>query len=292
MHQPAPGAVTEQAVQTLTEVLSWHPLADLAWRAASEAASFLHTQRPDDLSVETKSTPTDVVTSMDKAAEHLLYERLLGERPGDGLLGEEGTDRLSQTGIRWIVDPLDGTVNYLYRIPHWGVSVAAEDQDLGEMVVGVVITPETGEGFIGIRGWGSWKIVGDLAERLHVRTCTNVGQAMVATGFGYAQQRRRNQADVLREVITSVRDIRRTGCAVVDFAWLAQGRTDAYYERGLNPWDVAAGLLIAREAGAVVSDLGAESGDGTFLVSVPGIARELEALLIDAGVHRREAEGD
>lgn len=292
MHQPAPGAVTEQAVQTLTEVLSWHPLADLAWRAASEAASFLHTQRPDDLSVETKSTPTDVVTSMDKAAEHLLYERLLGERPGDGLLGEEGTDRLSQTGIRWIVDPLDGTVNYLYRIPHWGVSVAAEDQDLGEMVVGVVITPETGEGFIGIRGWGSWKIVGDLAERLHVRTCTNVGQAMVATGFGYAQQRRRNQADVLREVITSVRDIRRTGCAVVDFAWLAQGRTDAYYERGLNPWDVAAGLLIAREAGAVVSDLGAVSGDGTFLVSVPGIARELEALLIDAGVHRREAEGD
>ena len=290
MAQAATGPTFEQPVQTLAEVLSWHPLADLAWRAASEAASFLHTQRPDDLSVETKSTPTDVVTSMDKAAEHLLYERLLGERPGDGLLGEEGTDRPSETGIRWVVDPLDGTVNYLYKIPHWGVSVAAEDDDLGETVVGVVITPETGEGFVGIRGRGAWQITGDLAERLEVRDCSDVGQAMVATGFGYSRTRRRAQAEVLRTLITSVRDIRRTGCAVVDFAWLAQGRTDAYYERGLNPWDVAAGLLIAREAGAVVSDLGGGPGSATFLACVPGIARELEELLIDAGIHQEEPE--
>jgi myo-inositol-1(or 4)-monophosphatase len=292
MAQAATGPTFEQPVQTLTEVLSWHPLADLAWRAASEAASFLHTQRPDDLSVETKSTPTDVVTSMDKAAEHLLYERLLGERPGDGLLGEEGTDRPSQTGIRWIVDPLDGTVNYLYRIPHWGVSVAAEDDDLGETVVGVVITPETGEGFVGIRGRGAWQITGDIAERLEVRECSDVGQAMVATGFGYSRTRRRAQAEVLRTLITSVRDIRRTGCAVVDFAWLAQGRTDAYYERGLNPWDVAAGLVIAREAGAVVSDLGGGPGAATFLVAVPGIVREIEELLIDAGIHRDDNDVD
>ena len=292
MAQAATGPAFEQPVQTLAEVLSWHPLADLAWRAASEAASFLHTQRPDDLSVETKSTPTDVVTSMDKAAEHLLYERLLGERPGDGLLGEEGTDRPSQTGIRWIVDPLDGTVNYLYRIPHWGVSVAAEDDDLGETVVGVVITPETGEGFVGIRCRGAWQITGDLAERLEVRECSDVGQAMVATGFGYSRTRRRAQAEVLRTLITSVRDIRRTGCAVVDFAWLAQGRTDAYYERGLNPWDVAAGLVIAREAGAVVSDLGGEPDSATFLVAAPGIARELEELLIDAGIHRGDSDVD
>lgn len=290
MERPWAQEAPEASIVTLAEVLSWHPLADLAWRAASEAASFLHTQRPEELSVETKSTPTDVVTSMDKAAEHLLVERLLGERPGDGLLGEEGADRPSQTGIRWIVDPLDGTVNYLYRIPHWGVSVAAEDHDLDDTVVGVVITPESGEGFIGIRGTGAWRVVGDLAERLHVRTCTRVDQAMVATGFGYAPQRRRNQARVLRTLITSVRDIRRTGCAVVDFAWLAQGRTDAYYERGLNPWDVAAGLVIAQEAGAVVSDLGGHTGPGTFLVSVPGIAASLERLLIDAGIHRSETD--
>lgn len=281
---------SEQPAQTLAEVLSLHPLADLAWRAASEAASFLHTQRPDDLSVATKSTATDVVTSMDKAAERLLYEHLLGERSGDGLLGEEGTDLPSETGIRWVVDPLDGTVNYLYRIPHWGVSVAAEDHHLGHTVVGVVITPETSEGFVGIHGLGAWRIVGELAERLEVRECSDMGQAMVATGFSYTATRRQGQAEVLRTLITSVRDIRRTGCAVVDFTWLAQGRIDAYYERGLNPWDVAAGLLIAREAGAVVSHLGGESGSGTFLVAVPGIARELEELLIAAGIHRSDGE--
>ncbi len=275
----------DRIVQPLAEVLSWHPLADLAWRAASEAAAFLHTQRPEDLDFETKSTPTDVVTSMDKAAEHLLHERLLGERPGDGLLGEEGSDRPSETGIRWVVDPLDGTVNYLYRIPHWGVSVAAEDDEVGQAVVGVIMTPETGEGFVAIRGSGAWRVVGDLAEPLRVRTCTHLGQAMLVTGFSYAPERRLNQAEVLRAIITSVRDIRRTGCAVVDFAWLAQGRTDAYYERGLNPWDMAAGLLLAREAGAVVSHLGEEADSGTFMAAVPGIASELEELLVGAGRH-------
>ncbi len=281
---PRNGMTTDP--MSLAEVVALHPLADLAWRAASEAASFLHTQRPDDLAVETKSTPTDVVTSMDKSAEHLLHERLLGERPGDGLLGEEGTDRVSQTGIRWVVDPLDGTVNYLYRMPHWGVSVAAEDHDLGETVVGVIITPESGVGFIGIRGKGAFQISGDFAERLRVRECSDVRQAMVSTGFSYLPDRRQAQVEVLREVIGTVRDIRRTGCAVVDFAWLAQGRTDAYFERGLNLWDVAAGLLIASEAGAIVQDLGQRPGTGTFLTAVPGIATALSELLIEAGIQR------
>ncbi len=276
----------EPSVRTLAEILAWHPLIDLAWRAAGEAAAFLHTQRPVDLEVETKSTPTDVVTSMDKAAEHLLHERLLGERPGDGLLGEEGADQAGSTGIRWVVDPLDGTVNYLYRIPLWGVSVAAEDADVGEAVVGVIITPETGEGFIGIRGRGSWRIVGDIGERMSVRACSSLSQAMVATGFGYAPRRRASQADVLREVIPAVRDIRRTGCAVVDFTWLARGRTDAYYERGLNPWDVAAGALIAREAGALVRQLD-DSNPGTFVAAVPDIADELVEALRGAGMMER-----
>jgi myo-inositol-1(or 4)-monophosphatase len=266
---PRNGMTTDP--MSLAEVVALHPLADLAWRAASEAASFLHTQRPDDLAVETKSTPTDVVTSMDKSAE---------------LLGEEGTDRVSQTGIRWVVDPLDGTVNYLYRMPHWGVSVAAEDHDLGETVVGVIITPESGVGFIGIRGKGAFQISGDFAERLRVRECSDVRQAMVSTGFSYLPDRRQAQVEVLREVIGTVRDIRRTGCAVVDFAWLAQGRTDAYFERGLNLWDVAAGLLIASEAGAIVQDLGQQPGTGTFLTAVPGIATALSELLIEAGIQR------
>ena len=220
---------------------------------------------------------------MDKAAEHLLLERLLGERPGDGLLGEEGANQPGETGIRWVVDPLDGTVNYLYRIPMWGVSIAAEDDALGESVVGVIITPETGEGFIGIRGRGAWRIVGDIGERMHVRECTELSQAMVATGFGYDSGQRLAQADVLRDVIASVRDIRRTGCAVVDFTWLARGRTDAYYERDLNPWDVAAGVLIAAEAGAIVHDL--DTGEkGTFVAAVPGICDALVAQLRRAGI--------
>lgn len=273
----------ESDVRTLAEVLGWHPLADLAWRAASEAASFLHTQRPDDLGIETKSTPTDVVTSMDKAAEHLLQERLLGERPGDGLLGEEGSSVPSSTGITWIVDPLDGTVNYTYRIPLWGVSVAAEDDAFGESVVGVIITPEAGEGFIGIRGKGAWRIVGDIAERLSVRSCPDLAQAMVITGFGYSPQRRLAQAEVLRSIIERVRDVRRTGCAVVDFTWLARGYADAYYEKGLNPWDVAAGSIIAKEAGAIVHSLGESSGDA-FAVAVPEIAEEFTDMLMREGL--------
>lgn len=273
----------DASVRTLPEILALHPLADLAWRAATEAGAFLLTQRPDELAVETKSTPTDVVTSMDKAAEHLLHERLLGERPGDGLLGEEGTERVSHTGIRWVVDPLDGTVNYLYRIPLWGVSVAAEDEQIGGGVVGVIVTPETGEGFIGIRGSGAWRIVGDVGERLSVRECRSLDQAMVATGFGYSAARRLSQADVLRTLITQVRDIRRTGCAVVDFTWLAVGRTDAYYERGLNPWDVAAGLIVAQEAGATIVDFGDARNGGNFLVAVPGIADQMREALTEAG---------
>lgn len=279
---PDPRGVSTE-VRTLAEVLTWHPLADLAWRAASEAASFLHTQRPDDLGIETKSTPTDVVTSMDKAAEHILQERLLGERPGDGILGEEGASIVSSTGITWIVDPLDGTVNYTYRIPLWGVSVAAEDDSYGVPVVGVIVTPEAGEAFLGIRGRGAWRIVGDIAERIHVRSCPTLEQAMVITGFGYSPERRLGQADVLRSVIGRVRDMRRTGCAVVDFSWLARGYADAYYERGLNPWDVAAGIVIAQEAGAIVTSFGEKSGEA-FAVAVPQIATEFTALLQGAGL--------
>ena len=218
----------------LADILTWHPLASLAWRSAVEAGTFLHTQRPDHLTVQTKSTLTDVVTSMDKAAEHLLVERLLGERPGDGLLGEEGSNRESQTGIRWVIDPLDGTVNYLYGIPLWGVSVAAEDIRNDRVDLGVIITPETGDGFIGIRGLGSWRVVGEVGERMNVRSCADLGQALVATGFSYRSENRHVQAGVLQRLLPSVRDIRRTGCAVVDFTWLAQGRSDAFYEKGLN----------------------------------------------------------
>lgn len=266
-------------MRSLAEIVSWHPLADLAWRAAAEAGLFLHTQRPEDLGVGTKSSPTDVVTSMDIAAERLLKERLLGERPQDGLLGEEGSSRDSRSGMRWVVDPLDGTVNYLYGIPLWGVSVAVEDLHAGGSIVGVIVTPELGEGFIGIRGHGAWRVVGDVAEPMNVRPCGELSQAMVSTGFAYGTALRRRQAQVLENIVDRIRDIRRTGCAVVDFTWLARGRTDAYFERGLNPWDLAAGTLIAQEAGAVVTELALGEGPATVVAAVPGIAAELEQLL-------------
>lgn len=266
-------------VRALADILALHPLAEVAWRAASEAAAFLHTQRPDDLGFDTKSSPTDVVTTMDVAAEQMLQERLMGERPQDGLLGEEGAVTDGTSGYRWVVDPLDGTVNYLYRIPLWGVSVAVEDLRIGGSDLGVVITPESGEGFIGIRGRGSWMIAGDSVQRLSVRDCDDVNQAMVSTGFAYGAALRRSQGNVLAGLIESVRDIRRSGCAVVDFTWLARGRTDAYFERGLNPWDVAAGSLIAREAGAVVRELAAQDGPATMMAAVPAIADDLERLL-------------
>ena len=259
----------------LTEILGWHPLADLAWRAAHEAATFLHTQRPDDLSVETKSTATDVVTLMDKSAEHLLMERLLGERPGDGLLGEEGANRTGTTGIRWIVDPLDGTVNYLYRIPLWGVSVAAEDSQIGGVVVGVIVVPELDEAVIGVLGHGAWRIKADLGERIRVSDCSQLDQAMIGTGFGYAPDMRARQGRALAQLIPAIRDIRRTGSAVVDFTWLARGLTDGYYERGLAEWDMAAGMLIAQEAGALIRHM----DNNTFVASVPGIVDELLSVI-------------
>ena len=270
-------------MRELADILALHPLADLTWRAAWEAGDFLHTQRPDDLEFGTKSSPTDVVTTMDIAAERMLKERLLAERPQDGLLGEEGAVTEGTSGYRWVVDPLDGTVNFLYRIPLWGVSVAVEDLRVGGSDVGVVVIPESGEGFIGIRGHGSWVIAGDHAERLSVRHCPDVNQAMVSTGFAYGASLRKAQAHVLSGVIESVRDIRRSGCATVDFTWLARGRTDAYFERGLHPWDVAAGSLIAREAGALVRELPAEDGGpATMMAAVPSIADDLERLLRSA----------
>ena len=264
---------------SLAEVLALDPLAGLAWRAAHEAGRFLADERPDALAVESKSSPTDVVTQMDRQAEAILIDRLLGARPDDGLLGEEGGERHGSSGIRWVVDPLDGTVNYLYGLPMWGVSVAAEDGGTEQARVGVVVTPAFDEAYLGIRGAGSWVVHGGVARRLRVRECRSVAQALVVTGFGYTPNQRGRQGRLVAELLPDVRDIRRGGAAVIDLCWLARGRTDAYYEHGLNAWDVAAGSLIAAEAGARVTG---GPGTGRFLlVAVPSISGDLGVLLDD-----------
>lgn len=268
--------------QVLSDLFALHPDLPLAWRSANTAGSFLRDERPLELLVDTKSTPTDAVSAMDRGAERIIVDMVLAARPDDGFLGEEGGERSGTSGRRWVVDPLDGTVNYLYRIPLWGVSVALEDA--AGTTIGVVVLPDQDSAFVAVRGLGSWSIRGGQVRRLHGSPCTDLSLALVATGFGYSAQRRTRQAEVLTALIGRVRDIRRSGCAVVDFCWLAEGRVDAFYEYGLNPWDHAAGALIAREAGIVVTPMGADGTIGPFFVAAAAaIADELATVLVAAG---------
>lgn len=260
-----------------------HPLLQLAWQAATGAGRILSDERPDELRTSAKSSPTDTVTEMDTRCERFLIEALLADRPDDGLLGEEGGERLGTSGVRWVVDPLDGTVSYLYRLPTWGVSVAAEVN--GEVTVGVVLTPAFDEGYLAVRGKGAWHVRDGGAMRMRIDDISDLSMALVATGFGYQPQQRAAQAEVLGSLLPRIRDLRRTGSAVVDFCWLARGRLDAYYEEGLNPWDMAAGALIAQESGVVVRGLGADDfQQGVMVAAKPGIADALRAALIDAGL--------
>lgn len=257
----------------LEDLLDLHSLAPLAWQAGTQAGALLQDGRPTRLDVMTKSTPTDVVTQMDRRSEQLIVDLITAQRPQDAILGEEGGERSGTSGVRWVVDPLDATVNYLYRLPLWGVSVAAEVD--GQAEVGVVIAPDLQEGYLAVRGAGSWRIRGTTIDANRVSDCGELAQALVATGFGYSPQQRAKQAHVVQALLPEVRDIRRTGCAVVDFCWLASGRMDGYYERGLNAWDMAAGALIAAEAGAVVT--GTDGSQPTMVAAPAAIADVLRA---------------
>lgn len=254
-------------------------LLEIALVLAREAGTLLQAGRPaGPLRVSSKSTPTDVVTEMDHAAEALITEALTRLRPDDGILGEEGTDRVGTSGVRWVVDPLDGTVNYLYDLGGWAVSIGAELD--GEPLLGVVQVPSTGETFAAVRGEGA-----TCNDRpLRVNAAPALDRALVATGFGYDPRRRAHQAEILRHVLPAVRDIRRNGACAVDLCALAAGRVDAYFERGVRPWDYAAGGLIAAEAGARVAGLGGAAPSSTFLLAAPPeLFDRLEALLVAAG---------
>ncbi|MBW5483367.1 inositol monophosphatase family protein [Streptomyces bambusae] len=262
--------VTEELKQELLE---------LALAAARQAGELLRDGRPADLAVAAvKTSPIDVVTEMDLAAEKLITGFLAERRPADGLLGEEGASTAGTTGVRWVIDPLDGTVNYLYGLPSWGVSIAAEYH--GEAVVGVVEAPMRGETYHAVAGGGAW--IGD--RRLACRAPAPLDQALVATGFGYLQSRRAHQAEVAARIIPRVRDIRRGGSAAVDLCDVAAGRLDGYYERGLNPWDLAAGDLIAREAGALTGGRPGQRASGELVLAAsPSVFASLQPLLEEAG---------
>ncbi len=223
---------------------------------------------------DTKSSPTDVVTAADRAAERLLVEGIRAARPGDGVLGEEGASDDGTTGVRWVVDPVDGTVNYLYGLPQWGVSIGVEVDGVTE--VGVVFDPAKDELWTAVRGGGA-----QLDGRpLRCNPATDLAQALVATGFGYDARRRAAQAALLPTVLPAVRDIRRVGAGALDLCAVAAGRVDAYYEQGLSPWDMSAGLLVATEAGARVGGLnGRAPGGDMVLAAAPGVFDALHDLL-------------
>jgi myo-inositol-1(or 4)-monophosphatase len=255
--------------------------ADVAAETGELLASWRTKGRPE--VVDTKSSPTDVVTEMDRQAERLITERILGARPGDTVLGEEGGQRPGAgTGVRWVVDPLDGTVNYLYGQPDWAVSIAAEVN--GEIVAGVVEVPGLGETYSAVTGGGAWLLRhppdGHGNIRLHCSAEGDLSMALVATGFGYSAGRRQVQGEVVQALLPRVRDIRRRGSAAVDLCAVAAGRVDAFYERGLNYWDFAAGALIAREAGAVVGGLsGRAESTGMTVAAGPSLYPALAGLL-------------
>jgi myo-inositol-1(or 4)-monophosphatase len=220
--------------------------------------------------ISAKSTPTDLVSESDLAAERAIRAILRERRPDDAILGEEGDDHAGTSGLRWVVDPLDGTVNFLFGIPQWCVSVACEDR------VGVIFDPLRDELFaVGEDGVPTLDGVPlDASHRDDLAT------ALVATGFGYAADVRRRQAEIVARLLPAVRDIRRAGSAALDLAWTAAGRLDAYYEYGVQPWDTAAGTQLCRAAGLEVTELPAARGLPAGVAVAPAaISPSLLALL-------------
>ncbi len=255
-------------------------LLELAVATAREAADLVAEGRASAADrVDVKSSPVDVVTAVDSAAEALVVGRLLGARPDDGILGEEGAARDGTSGVRWIVDPIDGTVNFLHGYPAYAVSIAAEVD--GAVVAGAVLNVATGELFSATAGGGAWlEAPGTPPVALHGSRPESVDRSLVATGFGYRVEQRRAQGAVVAELLPRVRDIRRGGSSALDLCSAAAGRVDAYYELDLNPWDHAAGALVAAEAGLVLSGLaGRPFADPMAVAVAPSIAAPFRALL-------------
>ncbi|HEX2192638.1 MAG TPA: inositol monophosphatase family protein, partial [Acidimicrobiales bacterium] len=233
--------------------------------------------------VTTKTSATDMVTDMDRASEALIVEGLAKARADDAVLGEEGASRPGSSGVRWVIDPLDGTTNYMYGHVGYAVSIAAEIDGRG--VVGVVADASRDEIFSARAGGGAHRD----GEPITVSGSTDLSSALVATGFSYLPERRARQALLLRAVLPEVRDVRRVGAASLDLCSVACGRVDGYYEAGLQPWDLAAGAVIAREAGAALEGLdGPVPESGSVVAATPELLGPLRDLLRSAAA----ADGD
>lgn len=260
-------------------------LLEVAERVAVEAAELAARLRREGVEVAaTKSSPIDMVTHADRATEDLIRSRLAELRPDDGFLGEESGAEAGSSGLTWVVDPIDGTTNYLYDLPNWSVSIAVVEGDpepgAWTVLAGVVAAPGLGEIYTAAAGEGAFL----RDRRLAVRAPVPLDRALLATGFHYTQEIRSTQIRVAAGLLPRVRDLRRAGGAALDLAGVAAGRLDGYFERGLNPWDQAAGGLLVREAGGLVTGLGdAAPTDRMVIAGAPAMVAELDAVLTSLG---------
>ncbi len=254
---------------------------------ATEAGRFIRDDRPAGVGVaDTKSTETDVVTEMDRRSEELLHRRIRELRPEDGILGEEGAEVAGSSGLTWVIDPIDGTVNYLYDIPAYAVSVAVvvgdpQVEGAWRPVAGAVADPCRRLVHHARRDGGAWTRPEDLPDagtRLTVSSERLLGKALLATGFGYSEAKRREQAETLLRVLPAVRDIRRIGSAALDLVRVADGSVDAYAEAGINAWDLAAGWIIVEEAGGVVTGAGDHPGKDLTVAAGPALVGQVADL--------------
>ncbi|MBM6403994.1 inositol monophosphatase [Phycicoccus sp. CSK15P-2] len=272
---------------TLPAGVAAEELEAVARAVAEEAGRLVVEERPDALGTSVKSTRTDVVTEMDQRSQELLVARLATLRPDDAVLGEEEGGASGTSGITWVVDPIDGTVNYLYGIPEFSVSVAAvvgdpTTEDGWEPVAGAVLNPVRGELFHAHAGGGAWCTTATGTRPVRTSDATDLGLSLVGTGFGYDAGLRERQARLLVDLLPQVRDIRRQGSAALDLCAVACGRLDAYYETGLNAWDRAAGQLVAREAGAVLGGpVDASLARQLSWAAAPGLAEPFGAVVRD-----------
>lgn len=250
-------------------------LMNIAARIAREVGDLVATGRRSGVDgIRTKSSPTDMVTEWDTRAESLIRTRLAEIRPHDAVIGEESDPTTGSSGITWVVDPIDGTTNFAYGLPAYTISIAASTAE--GPIAAAVHVPETREMFVAASGHGAWS----NGRPLQCSPQTSLALALVGTGFSYDPTVRREQLEIVAARGPRVRDIRRMGAASLDLCAVAAGRLDAYWERNLQPWDVAAGILIAREAGAIVTDFaGGPVTGGDVVASSPGIHADLIALL-------------
>lgn len=263
-------------------------LEDQCVALAVEAGRFIRDERPSAVDVaDTKSTETDVVTEMDRRSEELLHRRIRELRPEDGILGEEGAQVTGSSGLTWVIDPIDGTVNYLYEIPAYAVSVAVvvgdpQVEGAWRPVAGAVAEPCRRLVHHARRGGGAWTRPEGAgaaeATRLTVSMEQRLRRALLATGFGYSEEKRREQAEILVHVLPAVRDIRRIGSAALDLVRVADGSVDAYAESGINAWDLAAGWVVVEEAGGVVTGPRDRPGKDLTVAAPPALVAQVSEL--------------